>query len=72
MSHEQEVYHFLLAFDVTAYVVHNLDQADVCLDEYILSLCIQRFAFGLDAVGGFLRAADEVDTRLVGVLCELL
>jgi hypothetical protein len=50
---------FLFGLDVPADIIHGADQADVCLDEDVLALGVQRLAFSCDAISGFLRAADE-------------
>lgn len=51
---KEEIDSLLLALNIPANVIHNFYQADVCLDEYKLSILIQRFALSLDTVSSFL------------------
>lgn len=71
-AENQEIDRLLFALDVPADIVHGADQAGVSLDEEVLALGVQRLAFGRDAISGFLRAPDEIDARLAGMLGELL
>ena len=65
---EQEANRFLSALDIPADLVYVTQQAGIGFHEHVLPL---RLAFGGDTIAGFLRAADEIDTWLAGILDEL-
>ena len=70
-TEKQEVDRLLFALNVPADFIHDVNQADVCLDEYVLPFRVQRLAFGYNAISGFLRAANKTDAGSAGMLREL-
>lgn len=68
----EEIESSLPGLDVTTNLIDIAEQANICRDEDILPLGIQGFAFGDDAVGCFVFATDEIDTRPCSMLSELL
>ena len=71
-AEKQEVDGLLFLFDVPTNVVHGAEKAGVCLDEAELAFRVHRLAFGRDPISSFLRAADEVNTGLAGILGKVL
>jgi hypothetical protein len=61
-----------VSLSVPADIIHDANQANICLDEYILPLRAPRLAFRYNAISGFLRAANKIGAGLAGMLRELL
>ena len=53
-AEEQQIDRLLFTLYVTADMIHGADQTRVCLDEGILPFRVQSFAFGCNAMSGFL------------------
>ena len=67
LAENKEVDDILFLLDSPTHDIDVLDQADIAFDKDQFSFWVQCFTFFRDAISSFLRAANEVDTRSVGV-----
>lgn len=70
LAQNEQVDHRLLALDFATDVIDSSKEADVASNEGEGAFGVERPSLGNDAIGSFLRATDEVHSRLRRVFRE--